>query len=488
MQSGFLLGPLVNVICICVDTFRADILGSGKKLSFVQTPNLDRLRQESVVFDRAYGEAQATIQMRLGFFTGQRTFPYRHNPGGRGVANSCLGWHRIPDEYLTLADILFDAGYVTGFVSDVFHMFKPNMNFTRGFMHWDFIRGQEADPLHCGPLSAADVRRHVPDGEEDDPRHAGLRQYLIGIQDRRTELDYFTPRVVNGAIRFLQDNYRRPPFFLWVDSFAPHEYWDPPTYFADRYFADPTAKDFILPVIGQDRSGQTKKTAADIARTKALYYGYVTFFDKWIGVLLDKIEEMGLWDDTLVLFLSDHGTELMDNGFFSKNIHGPRNYNAQINWLLRLPGQAHAGTHVEPFVLNHDVPATILDLLGVDSPEPLQGQSAWPLVTGKAGDLHGDTIITSWVERACVRDREWCYIIDTIRPGAEALLFHSASDPYETRDVAAEQPAIVRDRRRQLEAFLGAPLPVRYVHQPDQRNIVTAARHLDIRRRLGLPT
>ncbi|HEV7216868.1 MAG TPA: hypothetical protein VGP33_17310 [Chloroflexota bacterium] len=91
-------------------------------------------------------------------------------------------------------------------------------------MHWDFVRCQEAGPLHCGPPTAADVRRNVPKDEVDDTRHAGLRQYLIGIQDRRTELDYFS---------------------------------------------GPTDKDFILPVIGQNRTGQTKETAADIVVTGA---------------------------------------------------------------------------------------------------------------------------------------------------------------------------------------------------------------------------
>jgi len=479
---------VLNVICICADTFRADMIGPGKKLSFVQTPNLDQLMRESVVFDSAYGEAQPTIEMRLALFTGQRTFPYRRNPGNRGLAGPSLGWHRIPDAYLTLADILFDAGYVTGLVADVFHMFKPNMNFTRGFMHWDFIRGQEVDPLHVGPLRSVDLRPHVPDGEEDDPRHSVLRHYLLNVQDRRTELDYFTPRLVQGAIRFLEDNYRRPPFFLWIDSFAPHEFWDPPTYFADRYYANPAAKEFILPQIGQDRHGQTKKSAADIERTKALYYGYVSFVDKWLGVLLNTLDDMRLWDDTVVMFLSDHGTELMENGIFSKNLHGPRRYNQQINWLIRMPGKAHAGRHVAPYVLSHDIPATILDLVGVESPEPLEGHSAWPLVTGAAADLHGDAIISAWTERACVRDREWCYIIDTVRPEAQALLFHSAADPDETRDVAAEHPDIVRDRRRRLEAFLGGPLPFTYIHQPGERNVPTLARHLEIRRRLGMPS
>jgi arylsulfatase A-like enzyme len=477
----------MNVVCICLDSFRTDIVGRGKKLSFIETPNMDQLMRESVVFDRAYGDAQATIQMRLAFWTGFRTFPYRENPGCRGLMTASLGWHRIPDSRTTLSEILFDHGYVTGFATDVFHMFKPNMNFHRGFMHWDFVRGQEADPLRCGPLDAVDIRPHVPDDEADGPLYAALRQYLIGVQDRRTEEDYFTPQVFNGAIRFLEDNYRRPPFFLWIDSFAPHEYWDPPKDFADKYYYDPEAKDFILPQIGQNRKGNVSKTEAEIERTKALYYGYVTFVDKWIGVLLNKLDDMGLLDDTMIMLTSDHGTELMDNGVFSKNIHGPRDYNHRINWTMRMPGKEHAGTHVEPYVLSHDWPATILDVLGIEPPEPIEGRSVWPLVTGEADNLHGDTIISGWTSRACVRDREWAYIIDTVQQDAKPELFHTAEDPYESTDVSSDHPEILRDRRRQLEDFLGGPLPFEYVHKVDMRNVMSMARHLEIRGKLGLP-
>ena len=473
----------MNVICICADTFRADIIGPGKKLSFVETPNLDQLMRESVVFDRAYGESQPTIQMRNALFTGFRTYPYHLNPEARGLGGG-FGWHPIPHSRATLSEMLFDAGYVTGLVGDVFHMFKPNMNFTRGFMHWDFVRGQEADPLRCGPIDTIDLSPHVPDHELDDPRNAGIRQYLVGVQDRRTELDYFTPQVMNGAIRFLEDNYRRPPFFLWIESFAPHEYWDPPMYFADCYYENPGGKDFILPQI----MNRMEKEEADVERTKALYYGYVTFVDKWIGVLLNKIDEMKLGDDTMVIFTSDHGTELMDNGEFSKNGHGPRNYSHQINWTVRMPGKQHAGTHVEPFVLSHDIPATILDLVGVEPPDPIEGRSAWPLVKGVADDLHGDTIISSWSERACVRDREWAFIIDTVAPDAEPELFHTAQDPDESKNVASDHKDIVRDRRQQLEDFLGGPLPFTYAHQPDPYGLVTLDRHLKIRQERGIPT
>jgi arylsulfatase A-like enzyme len=154
--------------------------------------------------------------------------------------------------------------------------------------------------------------------------------------------------------------------------------------------------------------------------------------------------------------------------------------------MVRMPGKAHAGTHVEPFVLSHDLPATILHLVGIEPPQPIQGRCVWPLVTGEETDLHGDTIISAWTSRACVRDREWAYIIDTVQPDAEAELFHSAEDPYEGKNVAADHPDIVRDRRRQLEDFLGGPLPFEYEHNVDRRSMMTMARHLEIRRRLGM--
>jgi len=474
---------MLNIVCICCDTFRADIVGPGKKLSFIDTPNLDHLMRESVVFDNAFGEAQATIQMRLAFFTGNRTFPYSENPGSRGLMCQSLGWHRIPDEQTALAEKLFEHGYVTGFVTDVFHMFKPTMNFHRGFMHWDFIRGQEADPLHCGPLDAVDLSPYVPADGGGEGLKTVLHQYLMGIQDRRSEDDYFTPRVFKGAMRFLEDNYRRPPFFLWVDSFAPHEFWDPPMHFADRYYEDPAAKDFILPQFANRPVGVTD---ADIERTKALYYGYVTFVDKWIGALLNKLDELRLLDETIILFTSDHGTELMDNGVFAKNLRGPRKYNHQIPLMVRMPGQQYSGTHVEPFVLSHDIHATILDLLGVDYPGPIQGQSAWPLVTGEAEDLHGDTIVCGWTQRACVRDRDWAMIVDTLAEDPEPELFCTAQDPDESRDVAADHPDIVRDRMGKLEDFLGGPLPATYGHQVDMRNEMTLRKHLEIRKNRGM--
>ena len=151
----------MNLVVICVDTFRADIIGKNRKLSFVKTPYLDTLARESVVFDKCFGEGEPTIPVRRCLFTGVRSFPWRFETPNEGLQPAGMGWHPIPHKHTTLAERLHDVGYCTGLVTDTYHMFKPTMNFTRGFLSWRFIRGQENDAYRSGPISEIDL----PDGK-----------------------------------------------------------------------------------------------------------------------------------------------------------------------------------------------------------------------------------------------------------------------------------------------------------------------------------
>ncbi|MDA0748102.1 MAG: sulfatase-like hydrolase/transferase [bacterium] len=175
----------MNLVVICVDTFRADIVGERKKLSYVKTPHLDTLAAESVVFDRCFAEGLPTIPVRRCVFTGKRSFPWRYETPNEGLQPAGSGWHPIPHELDTLAERLHDAGYATGLVSDVYHMFKPTMNFTRGFLSWKFIRGQENDGYRLGPFSRINLEAHTPDGEADPARHPTVAQYLLNMLDRK---------------------------------------------------------------------------------------------------------------------------------------------------------------------------------------------------------------------------------------------------------------------------------------------------------------
>ena len=124
----------MNLVVICVDTLRADMIGEGQKLSYVRTPHLDRLAFESVVFTRCFAEGLPTIPVRRCCFTGKRSYPWRFETANEGLQPAGHGWHPIPHEIDTLAERIHDAGFSTGLVADTYHMFKPTMNFTRGFL------------------------------------------------------------------------------------------------------------------------------------------------------------------------------------------------------------------------------------------------------------------------------------------------------------------------------------------------------------------
>jgi arylsulfatase A-like enzyme len=119
----------MNVLVICIDTFRPDMVGKGKKLSHVKTPHLDTLESESVVFDRCFAEGLPTIPVRRCVFTGKRSFPWRFDTPNEGLQPAEAGWHPIPHEMDTLAERFHDAGYATGIVSDVYQHVQGDNEF-----------------------------------------------------------------------------------------------------------------------------------------------------------------------------------------------------------------------------------------------------------------------------------------------------------------------------------------------------------------------
>jgi len=490
----------VNVICVCLDTFRADIIGPGRKYSHAHTPNLDAFHGSSIRFNRAFGEGQPTLQVRRALFTGMRSFPWRYNYDRRGHWHHAPGWHKIPPEQDTIAEVLLERGYLTALIADTYHMFKPTMNFARGFAHLDFVRGQESDNWKSGDpgLVEAQLARHVR-APVDMSRHAGLVNYLLNQRHRKDKDDYQCARVFNSACDWLEDNHTAGPFFLWVDSFDPHEPWDPPPEYADRYF-EHDGLDFIVPGPaysgdgsgGPGRSGGAGRpggpddsggpgepggpglpTEAELRRIEALYLGEVTLVDEYVGRLLNTAADLNLLDETMIVILSDHGTQLLDQGSFGKGPNELHPFNTQLNLMMRVPG-GPADQDVDAFVQNHDLMPTLLGRLGVRA-DWTDGADLWPLVTGETAAVR-DRIVTGWasfvtgnaVGRVSVRDDRWNFCTSVGYEDEEGdELFDLANDPEERRNVAGLHPDIVSARRGDVEAVIGQPLPGRMVEVCD---------------------
>ncbi len=452
----------MNVICVCLDTFRADIIGPGRKFSHAHTPNLDAFHSSGIRFNRAFGEGQPTLQVRRALFTGMRSFPWRYNFDRRGHWHHAPGWHKIPPEQDTIAEVLLERGYLTALIADTYHMFKPTMNFARGFAHLDVVRGQESDNWKSGDprLIEAQLARHVRP-PVDMSAHVGMVNYLLNQRHRKDKDDYQCARVFNAASEWLADNHSVGPFFLWVDSFDPHEPWDPPAEYADRY-CEHDGLDFIQPGPAYAGDGPSE---LELRRIEALYLGEVTLVDEYVGRLLNAVADLNLMDDTMIVILSDHGTQLLDQGKFGKGADELHPFNTQLNLMVRVPG-GPTDLDVDAFVQNHDLMPTLLGRLGVRA-DWTDGDDLWPLVTGEQTAVR-DRIVTGWasfvtgnaVGRASVRDDRWNFCTAVgYEDEAGDELFDLETDPEERRNVAGLHPEIVSERRGDVEAVIGQPLP-----------------------------
>lgn len=431
----------MNLIVICTDTFRADYMGCYGN-DWIETPCLDRFAKGSLVFESAWAESLPTVQARRVYFTGRTLLPYDENERQpKGVEPALPGWMPLRDEDVTLAEVLSENGWFTGLITDVWHYFKPNMNLHRGFSTWEFVRGQEQDPWRSAPAAEFDTRKYLPPHLWNETAGARLRQYLWNTRDIRSEEDYFCARTFRSAVSWLENNVDKKPFFLWVDTFDPHEPFDCPREYAARYHDDYPCERFIFCYgVPNDRI-----RPEDVPAIKGMYCGLLTLVDRWAGHLLDAIERLGLFEDSVVVFTTDHGTEMGEHGEIQKHPHLIHPPTVRLPLIVRHPDAALKGRRVSELVSAVDYMPTFLGLLGVEKPEAVSGLDFWPTVRGEAVRDH---VVTGFGWFGAVRTAEWNYVFPTRHDtggGApeEHRLYHVTEDPGEQTNVAAGHPEVV---------------------------------------------
>lgn len=387
-----------NVIVVVADTLRTAFLGCYGN-GWIQTPNIDRFAREGVRFTRAHPECLPTIPTRRTLHSGRRAYPFDEYRPAPWDNVYMPGWQPMSSDESTVAEALQQAGYHTGFVADVPHYFVPGMNFTRGFHQWEFVRGQAED--RWNPIAAADPKliERYRAGSVDR-----IAAHIMNVRPHLPEEEWPTARTFRRAIDFLVGNYRprrarggdgeekaagpesepRAPFYLYVDSFTPHETWEAPLHYYDLY-GDRAVRE---PVCLTAFYGPHADDYADrIHSIRANYAGLVTMVDTWFGRLLETVDRLGLRHSTLIFFLSDHGTNFGDNPEKIMGKPADHMYPGTMNipLLVRRPDGLGAGLVRDELVYTLDAPATVLEAAGLGSDYQPEGQSLLSLLgTGKA--------------------------------------------------------------------------------------------------------
>ncbi|MGQ9629430.1 MAG: sulfatase family protein [bacterium] len=440
----------MNVIVIVTDSLRWDYVGcyGGKpKANFksdVRTPNIDRLASEGTLFEYAYSEGLPTLPTRTAWFTGRYTFPFR-------------GWQPFERDDILLAEVLWDKGYTSALITDTYHMHKPQYNCGRGFDYVRFIRGQEYDPYIVDPKIKVDVDRYYKDDGKGTWPKERLEQYLKNISGRRGEEDHFVAQVVKAGIEWLeeQSKIRKDKIFLWLDCFDPHEPWDPPAEYTETYDPGYRGKEIIDPVPTLVEGYLTEE---ELNHIKALYAGEVTLVDKWVGIFLDSVRDLGLFDNSLIVHISDHGEPFGDHGIIRKCRPWLYEEQVRIPFILRHPEGLGRGKRISAIVETCDLMPTVLDFLKIQGPDCMHGRSVLPLLTGEEEKLR-DYAYIGWHGRSwAIKNREWSYMFwfrsKQYKEHWPPALFDLRRDPEERNNVAREYPEIANALELELRKFV----------------------------------
>jgi arylsulfatase A-like enzyme len=384
-------GP--NVIVILVDVLRADELGCyGYERD--TSPHIDRLAEDGVLFEHAIAQSTFTKTSVASLFTGR--WPHEHgvfegsqeNEEGRIVSDVLDGG------MTTLAESLAEAGYLTAaWVQN--EQLRGFLGFDQGFA---LYRDQPGD---CETI---------------------FREFL----------------------EWRERWGRRQPFFAYLHLLDLHAPYRPEPPWDERYFDlpddwEPTTWEDWIVYKKRVRKGEITPWPRQVELLRALYDGQLAWIDERVGALLDELRANGAYDDSLIIFTSDHGDAFMEHGAFSHS-NTPYEELIRVPLIVKLPGSRNAGRRVDDAVASIDLVATLEELLGADGIGAHgDGRSLAPYLDGEGS--HGPRVLLSMFKNmVAVRDGRW-KLIQTF--DTEPELYDLEADPGETRNLAEAEPEIV---------------------------------------------
>ncbi len=410
-----------NVVFLLADQWRAQATGYAGDPN-LETPQLDRLAGQSVNFTNAVSTCPVCCPYRGSLMTGQ--YPLTHGVFLNDVP--------LAGEAVSLAEAFNSAGYHTGYIGKWHLDGRGRSSFIpperrQGFQYW---RANECTHNYNKSLYYA-----------DDPQQLFWKGYDAIDQ-------------TEDARRYLRQH-RQGPFALVVSWGPPHNpYESAPEAFRNRF----------RPEDIQLRPNVPEESAQAARRDLAGYYAHCAALDVCVGRIVDELNDLGLADDTILVFTSDHGDMIGSQG--NQRKQRPWDEAIRVPFLIRYPRLLDAnGKQISLPINTPDILPTLLGLCGIDIPDTVEGADRTDLMTGKIADADEAALIMcvnpfgEWTRKAGgreyrgIRTRRHTYVRTLDGPW---LLYDNQTDPYQMNNLAGkpEHATLQTD----LEAALAARL------------------------------
>lgn len=409
--------PKPNILLIAIDSLLADHM-SCYGYQRLTTPHIDKFAQSGTLFERTYSAHIPTTPAYASMLTGRDCF------GTEVVALRHQGG--LTPKVKTLAELCRSAGYTTTCVG-----FKWNPA-SRGFDNYLEFDGWGS--WNTGRSPKAQNLNEVAQPELD----------RLAAETRRTG----------------------KPWFMMLRHMDPHSPYLPPVPF-DRMFYhgnefDPKNKS-LEPVYNFKPFAEYFRTwfppgCTDKDYIIAQYDGAIAYMDACIARLFTQLEALGILDDTIVVINSDHGETLYDHEHWFDH-HGLYDVTLHVPLIIRYPKKVPAGKRIAGYNQHKDLVPTLMELAGLRTRTPFDGQSLMKLVRGEATSFESEFYITecTWQRKHGWRTPQWKLIVALepdfhFRPKVE--LYNLIEDPHEDHNVAEAHPDVVKALRARMEAWI----------------------------------
>lgn len=399
-----------NIFLIVIDAASAPYFGCYGD-THGTSPNIDRLAAESVLFEQAYSQTATTITSTASLLTGVRA-----------TTHLMKIETRLPEEFPTLAQMLSKQGMkAQGFIG----------NPLAGAARTGLARGYD----HCVQVYDLESLKGKRAKEETSRFYVTL------------------PKDINAEVFKALPGFGAGGSFAYIHYLQPHKPYDPPREYREGLPCGAlTWKD--LHVLFELGNEEGRASASTIRQLKARYRANIRYVDAGVGKLLDRLKRDGLYDESLIVLMSDHGDAFFKHRRFG---HNSTLYDdmTRIPLMVKLPLSDGVGPRrVKQLVETIDVLPTLFDYLGLPIPNRFEGDSLLPLITGSARELGHPEVVTCVMSRQihAIRVGDYKYIFNLPR-AAQRQYLRTAEELYDLRADPDEQDNLARTKRDVAQAL-----------------------------------
>ena len=424
-----------NIVFILADDLGYGDLGVyGQR--YIRTPHLDRLSAEGIRFTQFYAGTTVCAPSRSALLTGQHT-GHTYIRGNKEITPE--GQEPLADSVQTFAQLLQRAGYVTG-----------------AFGKWGLgMVGTSGDPNRKGfdEFFGYNCQRQ---SHRHYPTHLwhNRKKVILDGNNLSQKVHYAPALIQQKTLAFIEDH-KDTSFFLFIPTVLPHAELQGPE---DEYYKLYEHAFQETPHRGNGYGpGATVAGYASVAKPRATFAAMVSRMDAYVGQVMDKLDELGLTDNTIIIFSSDNGAHTeggADPAFFNSTggLRGVKRdlYEGGIRTLLIVRWPNHIAAHS---VSDHigafwDIMPTLVDIAHAPQPSYTDGISFLPTLLGQSNQQQHPYLYWEFHEgggKQAVRMGKWKGVrLDVSKnPDAPVALYNLQTDPNETTDVAAGHPKIV---------------------------------------------